>query len=234
MHGRTAARAILRRPAARHAPQPFPQQLDALRDQAPVGLELRLARTAQPDAALLPLEVRPAADEARRHVVELRELDLQLALGAACALREDVEDQAHAVDDAAFQRLLEVALLHAGQRMIEDHEVGGRFAALRGDLVDLAATGEERGIRPRAPPAAVADDGGAGRGGERCDLRQALAMTGAPEIQRDDQRLVTRGGSIEHASADARLPSAARAASDGGRPAARIPGRRQLSLSWWF
>ena len=80
-------------------------------DQAAVGLELRLARAAQADAALLPLEVGPAADEARRQVLELRELDLQLALGAARALREDVEDQAHAVDDAAFERPLEVALL---------------------------------------------------------------------------------------------------------------------------
>ncbi len=57
--------------------------------------------------------MRPAADEARRHMVQLREFDLQLALGAACALREDVEDQAHAIDDAAFERLLEIALLHA-------------------------------------------------------------------------------------------------------------------------
>ena len=67
--------------------------------------------------------VQPPASRVDR-CVELRELDLQLAFGAARALREDVEDEARAVDDAAFERLLEVALLHAGQRVVEDDEVG--------------------------------------------------------------------------------------------------------------
>jgi hypothetical protein len=47
-------------------------------------------------------------------VLELRQLDLQLAFVRARALREDVEDQAGAVDDATLQQLLEVALLHRG------------------------------------------------------------------------------------------------------------------------
>ena len=42
---------------------------------------------------------------------QLRQFDLQLALGALRSLREDVEDQAHAIDDAAVQRALEIALL---------------------------------------------------------------------------------------------------------------------------
>ncbi len=46
---------------------------------------------------------------------ELRELDLQLAFVAARALREDVEDQAHTVDDAATELLFEVALLRGRQ-----------------------------------------------------------------------------------------------------------------------
>jgi hypothetical protein len=46
-------------------------------------------------------------------MVQLRELDSQLAFGAARTQREDVEDQAHAIDDAAFERSLEVALLDA-------------------------------------------------------------------------------------------------------------------------
>ena len=43
--------------------------------------------------------------------LQLREFDLQLAFVAARALREDVEDQAGAVDHAALERLLEVAFL---------------------------------------------------------------------------------------------------------------------------
>ena len=47
-----------------------------------VGLELRLARAARADAAAEPLEVLPHAAHARQVVLELRELDLELALGA--------------------------------------------------------------------------------------------------------------------------------------------------------
>ena len=45
------------------------ERADALADQAAVGLELRLAGTAQADAALLPLEVGPAAHQARRQML---------------------------------------------------------------------------------------------------------------------------------------------------------------------
>jgi hypothetical protein len=38
-------------------------------------------------------------------------------------------------------------LLHAGQRVVEDHEVRVGLATLRGVLVDLAATREVRRIR---------------------------------------------------------------------------------------
>ena len=104
---------VLRRPAPRDAFQSCLQQLDALADQPAVGLELGFAGAAQADAAFLPLEVGPAPDQAGGHVLQLGELDLQLAFGAARALGEDVEDQAHAVDDPAFERALEVALLDA-------------------------------------------------------------------------------------------------------------------------
>jgi hypothetical protein len=43
--------------------------------------------------------VLPHAPHARKVVLELRELDLQLALGAPRMLREDVEDQLRPVDD---------------------------------------------------------------------------------------------------------------------------------------
>ena len=64
-----------------------------LADQAPVGFQLRLAGTAHADAALLPLEMGPAAHQPGRHVRELRKFHLQLAFEAARALRENVQDQ---------------------------------------------------------------------------------------------------------------------------------------------
>ncbi len=123
-HARAAARAALHGVAAGDARQARVEELDPFADEPAVGLELRLAGPAQADAAFLPLEVGPAADQSRRHVFKLRQFDLQLALGAARAQREDVEDEAGPVDDAAPQFLLEVALLHARQRVVEYHEVG--------------------------------------------------------------------------------------------------------------
>ena len=73
--------------------EPRAQRADALGDQAAVGLQLGLARTAQADAALLTLEMGPAAHQAGRQMRQLRELDLQLALEAARALRKYVQNQ---------------------------------------------------------------------------------------------------------------------------------------------
>ena len=100
-HRGTVAGAALCRARDGNPHQPAAQELDALRDQAPVGLQLRFAGTAEPDAAFLPLEVGPAAGQAGGHVIELRQLDLQLAFRALCALGEDIEDQARAIDYAA-------------------------------------------------------------------------------------------------------------------------------------
>ena len=68
-----------------------------------VALELRLTRAARADAAAEPLEVLPHAAHARQVVLELRELDLELALGADGVLGEDVEDQLRAVDDPCVE-----------------------------------------------------------------------------------------------------------------------------------
>ena len=92
-----ATRRALRRerPRSRRFTQGDPRPREAA-----VGLELALARAARPDAAAEPLEVLPHAAHAREVVLELRELDLELPLRAARVLREDVEDQLGAVDDA--------------------------------------------------------------------------------------------------------------------------------------
>ena len=97
--------------------------------QPPVGLQLRLARASQADAALLPLEVGPSAHQARRQVRELRELHLQLAFEAARALRKYVENQPVTVQNSTICELLEVAFLARSQGLVDEHEV--RADALR-------------------------------------------------------------------------------------------------------
>src|SRR5262249_53885675 len=57
-------------------------------------------------------------------VFELRQLDLELAFGASRVLREDVEDQLRAVDDASLQRILERALLRRGEFAVREQHLG--------------------------------------------------------------------------------------------------------------
>src|SRR5581483_6279994 len=85
--------------------QPAPEDGDAAARQPAVGLELRLPGPARADAAAEPFEVLPHPAHARQVVLELRELDLELALGGDGVLGEDVEDQLRAVDDARLERV---------------------------------------------------------------------------------------------------------------------------------
>src|SRR5690606_26475661 len=148
---------------------------DALADQAPVGLELRLTGTAQADAALLPFEVRPSAHEARRQVPELRQLHLQLALETQRALREDVEDQAVAVEHAAPQAPLEVALLRRGEGRTRDDELRALLAHQLLQLLELAPPDEVTRVRMPARAHDLADDLGSRR---RRQLGKFLAFYG--------------------------------------------------------
>jgi hypothetical protein len=82
------------------------------------SFELALAGTSRPHpradgaaAAAEALEVLPHAPHARQVVLELRQLDLELALGRDGVLREDVEDELRAVDDARGEGVLERPLL---------------------------------------------------------------------------------------------------------------------------
>ena len=72
--------------------EPALQRGDPVARQPAVGLDLRLARAPGADAAAEPLEVRPQAAHPREVVLELRQLDLELALGAVGVGGEDVED----------------------------------------------------------------------------------------------------------------------------------------------
>ena len=122
--------------------------VDALAEQPPVGLDLRLAGTAEKaEAAALPLEVGPGADQPALLIDEMGELDLQAPFPRPRALAEDFEDQPGAVEHLDVPRRLEIALLHRRQRMIDDHQAGILGAYQPRQLLDLA--GAEQGRRPR-------------------------------------------------------------------------------------
>ena len=84
----------------------------ALAHTAPIGLELRLTGTAPSDAALQPRQRYVGALREARHVIlELGQLDLELAVPRARPLGEDVEDQLCPVDHAQLHTLRQVACL---------------------------------------------------------------------------------------------------------------------------
>ena len=115
---------------AAELPQALAQQRDAAAREPPVGLELRLAGAAgagagaeTAGAAAETLEVLPHPAHPREVVFELRELDLELSLGADGVLGEDVEDQLRAVDDARLERVLERPLLRRAQLVVDDQHL---------------------------------------------------------------------------------------------------------------
>ncbi len=91
--------------------------------------------------------MRPCPREAGEHVAELGELDLDLALARAGALREDVHDQLSPVDDAAPGELLEILHLGGAELVVEDNEFCLFPRAERAQLVRLALADVVRRVR---------------------------------------------------------------------------------------
>jgi hypothetical protein len=104
------------------------QRGDPVAGQPTVGLDLRLAGSPGTDTAVdstgsEALEVRPQPAHPRQVVLELSELDLELALGAVGMVGEDVEDDRRAVDHRNPELGLEVALLSRRQLVVAGHQV---------------------------------------------------------------------------------------------------------------
>ena len=74
------------------------------------------------EAAALAFQVGPRPHQAAALVVERGQLDLQPAFMGAGAGAEDLQDQSGAVDDLGLPGLLEVALLHRRQLVVDDDE----------------------------------------------------------------------------------------------------------------
>ena len=142
-HGNRNARAAAGLTLLLEFLQTLREHLHPLAQQSAIGLELRFARTAQADAAAaLAFKVGPAAHQPAGDVLQLRELDLQLAFVTRRALREDIEDEAVAIQHAPADELLEVALLARRQRMIDEDDIGLVRLGFEADLLRLAAADE--------------------------------------------------------------------------------------------
>ncbi len=111
------------RPALAHLIDLTLNRLDADANTTTIGFEFRFTGATRADAATEARQCRPAPGEARKQVLELRELDLPLALTRARAAREDVENQLRPIDDLALEFLLELTKLSRRELVVEDHEV---------------------------------------------------------------------------------------------------------------
>ena len=145
-----------RAPALEAAEAPLDERDSGSRDAA-VALELTLTGPAGADAATQPLQVLPHPAHAWKVVLELRELHLKLSLGGPRVLREDVEDELRAIDDAGLQRVLERALLRRAQLLVDQQDLclgpGVRLLELR----ELSLADEGPRVRVRAVLHELAD-----------------------------------------------------------------------------
>ena len=72
-------------------------------DEAPVGLDLGLARPSEKaEAPALALKMRPRTHQPPRLIIKVGKLDLKPPFGGRCTFPEDLKDQARAVDDLAL------------------------------------------------------------------------------------------------------------------------------------
>lgn len=117
-------------------------------DQASVGLDLRFARTTkEAEATPLPFQMRPAAHEPTRLIIEVREFDLQPPFRAGRAFAEDFEDEPGAVDHFRLCFGFEIALLDRRQGTVDDQQFGIMRAQPRCDRFDLAAAEQGGSLR---------------------------------------------------------------------------------------
>jgi hypothetical protein len=137
-HIATHPRLALHATLARQLGQALLQQLDPIAKQAAVGLQLLFTRPPHADATALPFQVSPAANQPGRQMLQLRQFDLQLALGARGPQGKNIENQTGAVDDAAFQQAFQIALLGRRQIMVENYQISLTRRHHGTDLVDLA------------------------------------------------------------------------------------------------
>ena len=131
-------------------------------------------------------------------MVELCQLDLQLALGALCAQGKDVEDQAGAVNDPALQRPFQIALLRWREFMVENHQLGCMRGNFGGDLLHLALAGEGRRVRAVAFPGHLGTHGRPGGLGQQANFLKPVRLIVAAEIKLDDDRTFASGRALKH------------------------------------
>ena len=139
----------------------------------------------------------PQSTHTRQVVLELGELDLQLALGAARVLGKDVENQLRSVDDAGLQQVLEAALLSGVELVVDQQRLGTGLPKDALQLGELALADVRARLRTGADLNELCDGLDACRAGQLPHLRELFDGIGTPRQHGDDEptlRIRPRGG----------------------------------------
>ena len=111
----------------------------AIARATPIDLELRLARPSPADPPREPGQRDVGAlGEPRQPVLELRELDLELAVPGGRVLREDVEDELCAIDDTELHAHGQVARLCGRHVLVDDDELDVALEGADHEVLQLA------------------------------------------------------------------------------------------------
>ena len=131
---------------------------DAAVNFSTVGFELSFPRSAGSDAAAKLRHLDAASRQARQHVLQLRQLYLQLTFAGAGVPGKDVEDELSAVDYAALDNSFYVALLGSSEVVIEEEKVSVYRCSRACDLFQFARANQCRGVGPVAALQNFADN----------------------------------------------------------------------------
>jgi len=122
----------------------------SLVNPAPVGFKLGFARTARADSAAQSGHGRAVASQTGQKIIQLRQLDLQLAFAGSRAPREDVENQLGPIENLHVQSFLQITLLRGSKLLIEHDHRRIVKVHLRLELVDFTGTDQGGRIGARA------------------------------------------------------------------------------------
>jgi hypothetical protein len=107
-------------------------------------------------------------------MLELRQLDLQLAFPGAGTLREDIEDQRRPIEHLALKYALEVPALSGRQLVVEDDGVHLVLAAFGSELIGFPAPDKSACQRRFQLLCAIAYNFASGGGSQFFELAQGI------------------------------------------------------------
>jgi hypothetical protein len=130
-------------------------------------------------------------------MLQLRQFDLQLALMGAGPLGEDIQDQASAIQHAALQLRLQVALLTRPQYVVEYDDFCTVLAHFAGYFFQLSAAHERARIRGYSGTHDVSDRVTPGGQHKLLELTRVLTLLFTGKIQVNEHSTFARIGAIK-------------------------------------